>query len=102
MARTVTDAALLFEAMGGSVATPLRPAAGPRTFGVPVAYFCDKLQPGVRAALDRVRRDLAAAGHRVIDVAVAHAEWTADVYLHIVLPEAAAFHAPMLDAHAGA
>lgn len=100
MARTVTDAALLFQAMGGAVATPLRPVHGPKTFGVPVAYFCDKLQPGVRAALDRARRSLSAAGHRVAEVPIAHAEWTADVYLHIVLPEAAAFHAPMLDEHA--
>ena len=28
-----------------------------------------------------------------------HAAWTPDVYLHIVLPEASCYHAPLLDAH---
>jgi aspartyl-tRNA(Asn)/glutamyl-tRNA(Gln) amidotransferase subunit A len=99
MTRTVADAALMFRAMGGRTAA-VRPAEGPRVFGVPVAYFCDRLDPGVRAGLERARRGLERAGHRVVDVAVAHAEWTADVYLHIVLPEAAAYHAATLDAHA--
>ena len=98
MARTVTDAAVLFQAMGGFLPVPLRPAEGHRTFGVPVSYFCDRLDPGVRASLERTRRDLERAGHRVADVSIAHADATASVYLHIVLPEASAYHAPMLDA----
>ncbi len=99
MTRTVADAALMFEAMGGSVRAPLQPAQGRRRFGVPVAYFCDRLEPGVRAALERTRRDLTAAGHEVTDIAIAHAEWTPDVYLHIVLPEASAYHASTLESH---
>jgi aspartyl-tRNA(Asn)/glutamyl-tRNA(Gln) amidotransferase subunit A len=99
MARTVADTALLFQAMGGSLGSP-QLAPGRRTFGIPGPYFCDRLQPGVRSALERTRHDLEAAGHHVIDVSVAHADWTADVYLHIVLPEASAWHARMLDAHA--
>jgi aspartyl-tRNA(Asn)/glutamyl-tRNA(Gln) amidotransferase subunit A len=69
-------------------------------FGIPAPYFCDRLDPGVRAALDRVRRELEAAGHSVIDVRIAHADWTPDIYLHIVLPEASAWHARTLEAHA--
>jgi aspartyl-tRNA(Asn)/glutamyl-tRNA(Gln) amidotransferase subunit A len=99
MARTVADTALLFQAMGGSLDGSPQRATGRRTFGIPRPYFCDRLQPGVRAALERTRQDLEAAGHDVIDVSVAHADWTADVYLHIVLPEASAWHARMLDAH---
>jgi aspartyl-tRNA(Asn)/glutamyl-tRNA(Gln) amidotransferase subunit A len=38
-------------------------------------------------------------GPRVRVVRVARAEWTPDVYLHIVLPEASCYHAPMLEAH---
>jgi aspartyl-tRNA(Asn)/glutamyl-tRNA(Gln) amidotransferase subunit A len=99
MTRTVADASLMFHAMGGAVSTPLRPAEGRKIFGVPGPYFCDRLDPGVRAALDRSRQNLEQAGHRVVDVTIAHAESTPHVYLHIVLPEAAAFHAEMLDHH---
>lgn len=98
MTRTVSDAALMFLAMGGRVTAP-RPAEGPKVFGVPARYFCDRLDPEVRAGLDRSRHNLERAGHRVVDVTVAHAEWTPDVYLHIVLPEASAYHAEMLDKH---
>jgi aspartyl-tRNA(Asn)/glutamyl-tRNA(Gln) amidotransferase subunit A len=97
MAHTVADTAMLFDAMAGRAARPLRPAQGPRTFGVPRPYFCDRLQAGVRAALERTRLALESAGHRVVDVSIAHAEWTPDVYLHIVLPEASAYHAPVLE-----
>jgi aspartyl-tRNA(Asn)/glutamyl-tRNA(Gln) amidotransferase subunit A len=97
MARTVADTAMLFRAMSGSMPGDLRPAAGRRVFGIPGPYFCDRLDPGVRAALERTRRHLERAGHRVDDVAIANAEWTASVYLHIVLPEASAYHAPMLE-----
>jgi aspartyl-tRNA(Asn)/glutamyl-tRNA(Gln) amidotransferase subunit A len=99
MAGTVADAAVMFQAMGGHIGPPLRPAQGPRAFGVPLHYFCERLEPGVRAALDRTRRDLEAAGHRVVNVTIAHADWTPDVYLHIVLPEASAYHATMLESH---
>ncbi len=99
MTRTVADAAVMFEAMGGAVRAPLQPVPGRRTFGVPVPYFCDRLEPGVRAALERTRGNLTAAGHDVADVAIAHADWTPDVYLHIVLPEASAFHARTLESH---
>jgi aspartyl-tRNA(Asn)/glutamyl-tRNA(Gln) amidotransferase subunit A len=97
MTRTVADAALMFQAMGGPVSVPVRPAEGRRAFGVPVPYFCERLEPGVRAALERTRRELETVGHRVVDVAIAHAEWTAAVYLHIVLPEASAYHARTLE-----
>jgi aspartyl-tRNA(Asn)/glutamyl-tRNA(Gln) amidotransferase subunit A len=54
----------------------------------------------VRAALTRTRNALAAAGHTVRTVAVEHASRTAEIYLHIVLPEASWYHAPLLAAHA--
>jgi aspartyl-tRNA(Asn)/glutamyl-tRNA(Gln) amidotransferase subunit A len=100
MARSVADAALLLEGMGGSIRGPLHAAMGHCTFGIPGPYFGDRLEAGVRAALDHARRVLEGAGHRVIDVSIAHAEWTADVYLHIVLPEASAWHARTLETHA--
>ena len=69
-------------------------------FGVPEAYFCDRLHPEVRAALRRrgARSQRTVMRSRVVDIE--HAARTADVYLHIVLPEASWYHAPMLAAHA--
>jgi aspartyl-tRNA(Asn)/glutamyl-tRNA(Gln) amidotransferase subunit A len=66
-------------------------------FGVPRPYFCDRIEPGVRQALERTCAALTAAGHVMRDVSVEHAAWTPDVYLHIVLPEAARYHAHVLD-----
>ena len=66
-------------------------------FGVPRPYFCDRIDPGVRQALERTCATLTAAGHAVRDVSVDHAAWTPDVYLHIVLPEASRFHARFLE-----
>jgi aspartyl-tRNA(Asn)/glutamyl-tRNA(Gln) amidotransferase subunit A len=68
---------------------------------MPEPYFFDRLNADVRRALDDVRGRLAIAGHALDPVAIEHAEWTADVYLHIVLPEAAWYHAPVLDAQPG-
>jgi aspartyl-tRNA(Asn)/glutamyl-tRNA(Gln) amidotransferase subunit A len=69
-------------------------------FGVPARYFLDKLDAGTREAFTRVRSAIAADGHTVRDVSIAHAERTADVYLHIVLPEATWYHAPLLERYA--
>jgi aspartyl-tRNA(Asn)/glutamyl-tRNA(Gln) amidotransferase subunit A len=69
-------------------------------FGVPEAYFCDRLDRGVRAALTRTRNALSAAGHEIRTVAIEHAVRTPDVYLHICLPEASWYHASLLEAHA--
>lgn len=101
MARSVADVALMFEAMSAS-RHPLRAVEDERkyTFGVPEPYFCDRLHPQVRASLDRTRQALTAAGHEIRSVAIEHAARTAEVYLHIVLPEASWYHAPMLSSHA--
>lgn len=99
MARTAEDVRIMFEALGGDIPDP---GAAPRllTFGVPGGYLLERLDPDVRAALGRVRDALLASGHRVLDVEIAHARSTPDIYLHIVLPEAARYHAPMLEQHA--
>ena len=101
MARSVADVAIMFSALKGE-AGRLRDANGgqPLTLGVPEGYFCDRLHPDVRKALARTRDTLAAAGHRTRAAAIEDAARTADVYLHIVLPEASWFHAPMLERYA--
>jgi aspartyl-tRNA(Asn)/glutamyl-tRNA(Gln) amidotransferase subunit A len=103
LALNVWDAALLYYAMlDGNPAADRIPAnaEGPLWLGVPTPYFLDKLDDDVARLFTAARGTLTAAGHTVSDVAVAHAERTADVYLHIVLPEASWYHAPLLAAHA--
>ncbi|PYR88887.1 MAG: hypothetical protein DMF84_26475 [Acidobacteria bacterium] len=103
MARTVDDAALLYAAMReGKVDASDRPVAPDCALwlSVPAPYFLDKLDADVRRLFGDARAALERAGHGIQDVAIAHAERTADVYLHIVLPEAAWYHAPLLAVHA--
>ena len=99
MALTVADAGLLFQAMKGTTVRGVAPAGGRLTFGLAGGYFTHPLDDDVRAALDRARGALSQAGHTVREVSVEHADWTPDVYLHIVLPEASCYHAPLLEAH---
>ncbi|CAN5493349.1 amidase [soil metagenome] len=100
MTHTVADAAVMFAAMKGVPGVAAVRPLGALTFGIPEPYFCERLDPGVRSALERVQRELSEAGHAVRKVRIEHAEWTPDVYLHIVLPEASWYHAPTLDAYA--
>ena len=103
LALDVADAALLYYAMldGDAAADRVAPPAdGPLWFGVPEPYFLDKLDDDVTRLFAEARAGLTAAGHSLTDVAIAHAERTADVYLHIVLPESSWYHAPLLAAHA--
>jgi aspartyl-tRNA(Asn)/glutamyl-tRNA(Gln) amidotransferase subunit A len=71
-----------------------------RTIGLVGGYLQAKLDPDVRETCARTARALEAAGHRTRPVEIPHAEMTPDVYLHIVLPEASEYHAPLLTAHA--
>lgn len=99
LTRTVPDAALLFEVLTGAApAAPARREA--LRFGVPGGYLLEKLDPDVRERLAAVRRRLEAAGYSIADVAIEHVEMTPDIYLHIVLAEAAEYHAPLLARYA--
>ena len=100
MALTVADVALLFQGMAGVPLTHVAPAGGPLKLAFAGGYFTSPLDADVRAALNRTRESFRRAGHTILDVDVRHAEWTADAYLHIVLPEASYFHAGLLEKHA--
>jgi aspartyl-tRNA(Asn)/glutamyl-tRNA(Gln) amidotransferase subunit A len=105
LARTVTDAWLMHETLTGRAPSPAsrleaRPLVGVR-FGRLGGPFAQDLDPDVAAvfeqSVDRLRR----AGADVVTVDVPHAEDVAAVYLHLVLADAAAYHAPTLDARPG-
>jgi aspartyl-tRNA(Asn)/glutamyl-tRNA(Gln) amidotransferase subunit A len=99
LALNVTDAWHVYRALRGQTTSATLepvPADGLR-LGVPRQYFCERLDDQVRdrfeAALDAIR----GAGARVDEVAIAHASAIPSVYLHIVLSDAAAYHAATLE-----
>jgi aspartyl-tRNA(Asn)/glutamyl-tRNA(Gln) amidotransferase subunit A len=96
---TVADACLVYHALRGD-AHPALPAPMPLhglRIAVPRRYFCDLLDDDVRShfegALDRLR----AAGAHIDEISIRHAADVAAIYLHIVLSEAAAYHAATLE-----
>jgi aspartyl-tRNA(Asn)/glutamyl-tRNA(Gln) amidotransferase subunit A len=99
MARSVEDLGLLYQALKGMTGGWSLETKERFVFGVPKPYFFDRLESGARDAVTRACEALAAAGHDVVDVEIAHASWTPHVYLHLVLAEAAWYHAPLLEQH---
>ncbi len=97
LARCVDDAALLYDVMRGEAPAPLDEVRlwGCR-FGRLTGSFTDRLDEGVErivdGALDRLRK----AGASISEATLPHANDIAPVYLHLVLADAAAYHASML------
>lgn len=99
LAQTVADACLVYHALlGDAAAAPPapRPVTGLR-LAVPRKYFCDLLDDDVRARFDEALDRLRGAGAHLDDIEIQHAGDIAAIYLHIVLAEAAAYHAATLD-----
>jgi aspartyl-tRNA(Asn)/glutamyl-tRNA(Gln) amidotransferase subunit A len=124
LARTLTDAWLLYDVMAGRDA-PINPPTGaaaagargaaradgdpasampasmvmakPRRAAIPSGYFIDRLQPDVRRGFDEAVAWLRGAGVQIEYVELPHAEAIAPIYLHICLAEAAAYHARTLE-----
>jgi aspartyl-tRNA(Asn)/glutamyl-tRNA(Gln) amidotransferase subunit A len=100
MTRSVADAAVLLQVMKGMQPTGLLAAPRRLVFGIPRSFFADHVDEDVSRALEAARTALAENGHEAVDVEIEHAKATADVYLHIVLPEASWYHTPLLERHA--
>jgi aspartyl-tRNA(Asn)/glutamyl-tRNA(Gln) amidotransferase subunit A len=99
--RTVEDAAIVYSALRGesSSRVALREARGIR-LGVLRGYFTAVLDAQVAHAFDQACARLNDAGVVLEEITLAHAGDIAAVYLHIVLAEAAAYHAMTLDSRA--
>ncbi len=99
LATTVTDAAHVFHALrGDTVVHTLEPARiETLRFGVPRVYFCDLLDDDVRRAFESSLDAVRIAGASIVDVEIPSATLIAPVYLHIVLGDAAAYHATALE-----
>lgn len=100
MTRSVDDAALLFDVLRGEAPRPIDDA--PDTLsGIKLAllegFFMTRVHPevaaAVRQACERLQQDGAAIG----TASLAYAEDIAPVYLHLVLADAAAYHASALE-----
>jgi aspartyl-tRNA(Asn)/glutamyl-tRNA(Gln) amidotransferase subunit A len=101
LCRSVEDAALMYDAMSGEgrrrdAARSLR---GVR-LGIPRTYFLSPLDPQVASAFEGACARLRESGAVLEDVEIPHAGDIAPIYLHIVLAEAAAYHAKTLDSRA--
>ena len=98
LTRDVTDAWHVYHALLGRTSErPLSARPDGLRLGVPRKYFCDVLDDEVRArfeaALDALRKN----GATIDEVTIPHADHIVPAYLHIVLSEAAAYHAATLD-----
>jgi aspartyl-tRNA(Asn)/glutamyl-tRNA(Gln) amidotransferase subunit A len=98
LARTVADAAAIHGVLARVTLRALQPPAIARVrLGRLTGFFEELLQPDVRAAYESALARLAAAGATITPVSVAHAADAAAIYLHICLPEGAAYHAETLE-----
>lgn len=103
LCRSVEDASALYDVLCGRPPSPAAPLADPGALrlGVLREYFTALLDPQVAAAFALACDRLRAAGAILEDVAIPHARDVAPIYLHIVLAEAAAFHAKTLESRPG-
>ncbi len=96
---SVEDAALLYGALCGSP-DPVVPAASEvrgLRLGIPRAYFFDLLDPQVAARFEAACDRLRSEGAILEDVTIGHTNEIGPIYVHIALPEAAAYHAATLE-----
>jgi aspartyl-tRNA(Asn)/glutamyl-tRNA(Gln) amidotransferase subunit A len=99
LAQTVSDACLVYHALLGdahATAPVPMPMHGLR-LAVPRKYFCDVLDDGVRASFEEALDRLRAAGAHIDEIQIHQAADLAAIYLHIVLADAAAYHAATLE-----
>jgi aspartyl-tRNA(Asn)/glutamyl-tRNA(Gln) amidotransferase subunit A len=98
LARTVTDAAIVYRALAGLPARALAAhAVRELRIGVLREYFAELIEPEVRANVFRVEQQLREAGASLVDVRLRHAADISAIYLGIVFGEAARFHARALE-----
>ena len=99
LTQSVTDACLVYHALLGD-ASAQPPAPMPihgLRLAVPRKYFCDLLDEEVRARFEEALERLRTGGAHIDEIEIPHAADIAPVYLHIVLADAAAYHATTLE-----
>jgi aspartyl-tRNA(Asn)/glutamyl-tRNA(Gln) amidotransferase subunit A len=96
---SVEDAGIVYGVLRGDTTSPAPPPPDPRALrlGIPRDYFLARLDPQVASAFEGACGRLRDAGVTLQDVTIPHAGDVAAMYLHIVLAEAAAYHATTLE-----
>lgn len=98
MARSVLDAAIVYDRLAGAGGSePWSPVERPLRFVVPEPFYLERLDTEVRARFVDASGRLREAGHRVQSGSIENAALVPAVYLHIVMAEAAAYHARTLE-----
>jgi aspartyl-tRNA(Asn)/glutamyl-tRNA(Gln) amidotransferase subunit A len=99
LTRSVDDAELMFHLLRGEAPTDLHDDRE-SLFGIKLAaldgYFMDRLSPDIEAAVQAAFGLLRDGGVKLTSASLAHATDIAPVYLHLVLADAAAYHATSL------
>jgi aspartyl-tRNA(Asn)/glutamyl-tRNA(Gln) amidotransferase subunit A len=99
LTRSVDDAELMFHALRGEAPSDLHDDRE-SLFGIKLAaldgYFMDRLSPDVEAAVQAALELLRDGGAKLSSASLAHAADIAPIYLHLVLADAAAYHATAL------
>src|SRR5688500_2640284 len=98
LCRSVEDAGILYDALRGAAieTRPPRDLRGVK-IGVLRGYFLALLDAQVASTFEAACATLTEAGAQLEDVDLPHAGDIAAIYLHIVLAEAAAYHAKTLE-----
>jgi aspartyl-tRNA(Asn)/glutamyl-tRNA(Gln) amidotransferase subunit A len=101
LARSVTDAWILYDALRGEARASAgtfdaRPLQGLK-LGLLAGYFMDRLDADVETAVTSAVERLKSAGAEVVERQIPHTSEIAAIYLHIVLADAAAYHATALE-----
>jgi aspartyl-tRNA(Asn)/glutamyl-tRNA(Gln) amidotransferase subunit A len=99
LTRSVDDAELMFHALRGEAPSDLHDSRE-SLIGIKLAaldgYFMDRLSPEVEAAVQAALELLRDGGAKLSSASLAHATDIAPIYLHLVLADAAAYHATTL------
>jgi aspartyl-tRNA(Asn)/glutamyl-tRNA(Gln) amidotransferase subunit A len=99
LTRSVDDAELMFHALRGEAPSDLHDDRE-SLFGIKLAaldgYFMDRLNADIEAVIEATLGQLRDGGVKLSTASLAHAADIAPVYLHLVLADAAAYHATTL------
>jgi aspartyl-tRNA(Asn)/glutamyl-tRNA(Gln) amidotransferase subunit A len=99
LARSVADASLLYDVLRN--VAPSAPPEPRAVAGLKLAvlggYFMERIGDDVEARVNEAIDALESAGAQISDAAIPHAKDMPPIYLHLVLADAAAYHATMLE-----
>ena len=99
LAQSVGDAAVLYDLLRGAAPREENALAvgSPVQLTILGGYFMDRLAPGVEATIEAALDTLRQSGVSTTTATLTHANDIAPIYLHIVLADAAAYHAGTLE-----